>query len=78
MDTLDPKFGLPFSGGFSGDVGEFQLTDRPDGIPPSRIRFERRPDGSVNWQLALRAPDGESWRPLWLIDFRRAMQRQWR
>lgn len=71
MDTLDPKFGPPFSGDFSGDVGEFLLTDRPDGIPPSRMRFERQIDGSVDWQLALRTPDGESWQPLWFIEFRR-------
>lgn len=71
MDTLDPKFGPPFTGHFSGDVGEFLLTERPAGIPPSRMRFERRRDGSVDWQLALRTPDGESWQPLWLIDFRR-------
>jgi hypothetical protein len=72
IDTLDPKFGPPFTGHFSGDIGEFLLTERPAGIPPSRIRFERRMDGSVDWQLALRTPDGESWQPLWLIDFRRA------
>lgn len=72
MDTLEPRFGPPFSGGFSGDVGEFLLTDRPTGIPPSRIRFERQPDDSVDWQLALRTPDGESWQPLWFIEFRRA------
>lgn len=71
MDNLDPKFGPPYTGGFSGDVGEFLLTDRPAGIPPSRMRFERRIDGSVNWQLALRTPDGENWQPLWLIEFRR-------
>lgn len=74
MDTLDPKFGPPFSGGFSGDVGEFLLTDRPAGIPPSRIRFERQIDGSVDWQLALRTPDGESWQPLWFIDFQRVAE----
>ena len=71
MDTLDPKFGPPFNGSFSGDVGEFLLTDRPNGIPPSRIRFERQIDGSVDWQLALRTPDGENWQPLWLIEFQR-------
>lgn len=71
MHTLDPKFGPPFSGDFSGDVGEFLLTDRPAGIPPSRIRFERQIDGSVDWQLALRTPDGESWQPLWFIEFQR-------
>lgn len=74
MDTLDPKFGPPYTGGFSGDVGEFLLTERPAGIPPSRMRFERRIDGSVDWQLALRTPDGEGWQPLWLIDFRREDQ----
>jgi hypothetical protein len=72
MDDLDPKFGPPYTGGFSGDVGEFLLTDRPAGIPPSRMRFERKIDGSVNWQLALRTPDGRDWQPLWLIEFRRA------
>lgn len=71
MDTLDPKFGPPFSGGFSGDVGEFLQTDRPNGIPPTRIRFERQIDGSVDWQLALRTPDGENWQPLWFIEFER-------
>lgn len=71
MHTLDPKFGPPFTGSFSGDVGEFVLTERPAGIPPSRMRFERRIDGSVDWQLALRTPDGESWQPLWFIEFRR-------
>jgi hypothetical protein len=71
MDTLDPHFGLPFIGGFSGDVGEFLLTERPAGIPPSRIRFEREIDGAVNWQLALRTPDGENWQPLWFIEFQR-------
>lgn len=71
MDSLDPKFGPPYTGSFSGDVGEFLLTERPAGIPPSRIRFERQIDGSVDWQLALRTPDGERWQPLWLIEFRR-------
>jgi hypothetical protein len=71
IDTLDPKFGPPFTGAFSGDVGEFLLTKRPDGIPPSRIRFEREIDGVVHWQLALRTPDGKSWQPLWVIEFRR-------
>jgi hypothetical protein len=71
MDTLDPKFGPPFNGGFSGDVGEFLQTDRPSGIPPTRIRFERQIDGSVDWQLDLRTPDGESWQPLWFIEFER-------
>ncbi|HLT91245.1 MAG TPA: hypothetical protein VKZ85_09895 [Woeseiaceae bacterium] len=70
MHTLDPKFGPPYTGGFAGDVGEFVLTERPAGIPPSRMRFERRKDGTVDWQLALRTPDGENWQPLWLIDFR--------
>lgn len=71
MDTLDPKFGPPFTGGFSGHVGEFLLTDRPAGIPPSRIRFERKQDGAVHSQLALRTPDGKGWQPLWLIEYRR-------
>lgn len=71
MDTLDPKFGPPFAGGFSGDVGEFLQTDRPAGIPPSRMRFERQIDGTVDWQLALRTPDGENWQPLWFIEFQR-------
>jgi hypothetical protein len=71
MDTLDPGFGLPFSGGFSGSVGEFQLSERPEGLPPSKIRFESQPDGSVDWRLSLRERDGEGWRPLWLIEFRR-------
>lgn len=71
MDTLQPSFGLPFVGGFSGDIGEFLLTDRPGGIPPSRIRFERKIDGAVHWQLALRTSDEKGWRPLWLIEFNR-------
>lgn len=71
MDTLDPKFGLPFTGSFSGDVGEFLLTERPAGIPPSRIRFERKLDGAVHAQLALRTPDGKNWQPLWHIEYQR-------
>lgn len=71
MDTLDPSFGPPFTGKFSGDVGEFLLTERPSGIPPSRIRFERKIGGAVDWQLALRTPDGRGWQPLWLIEFSR-------
>ncbi len=71
MDTLDPKFGPPFTGSFSGDVGEFVLRERPAGIPPSRIRVERKIDGAVHWQLALRTPDGKSWQPLWFMESRR-------
>ena len=70
MDTLDPKFSLPFEGAFSGNVGEFLVTDRPAGRPPSRIRFERQPDDSVDWQLAIRTPDG-GWQPLWFMEFSR-------
>jgi hypothetical protein len=71
MDSLDPKFGPPFTGTFSGGVGNFLLTERPDGIPPGRIRFEPRSDGTVDWQLAVRTAAGESWQPLWFIRFRR-------
>jgi hypothetical protein len=70
MDSLDPRFGLPFVGRFSGNVGEFLLIDRPGGTPPRKIRFESQPDGSVDWQLALQGRD-EGWKPLWLINFRR-------
>ncbi len=71
MDTLDPKFGPPFTGSFSGHVGQFTLTDRPAGIPPSRIRFERTIDGAVHAQLALRTPDGKNWQPLWHVEYQR-------
>jgi hypothetical protein len=71
MDSLNPKFGPPFTGSFSGSIGNFLLTERPDGIPPGRIRFEPRSDGMVDWQLAIRTADGESWQPLWFIKFRR-------
>lgn len=71
MDTLDPKFGPPFNGEFSGVAGEFLLTDRPEGIPPSRIRFEPHTGGTVDWELAIATPDGKDWQPLWTIEFRR-------
>ncbi|MGH8193101.1 MAG: nuclear transport factor 2 family protein [Woeseiaceae bacterium] len=71
IDTLDPKFGAPFSGDFSGVAGEFVQSDRPAGIPPSRIRFEPHTEGTVDWELAIRTPDGKDWQRLWTIEFRR-------
>jgi hypothetical protein len=71
IDTLEPQFGPPFNGDFSGVAGEFLLTDQPPGIPPSRIRFEPHTEGTVDWEMAIATPDGKDWQRLWTIKFHR-------
>ena len=71
IDTLEGKFGPPFSGAFSGGSGEFLRVDPVGGTPPTRIRFMPLSETRVDWDLAIRASEEAGWQPLWSIEFTR-------
>lgn len=71
IDTLEGKFGPPFSGAFSGGSGEFLRVDPAGGTPPTRIRFMPLSEARVDWDLAIRASEEAGWQPLWSIEFTR-------
>lgn len=72
MDSLDPRFGEPFSGTFSDGKGVFTLEapGRDGAMSLRRITFTPRADGSVDWELAVRR-DGGEWVVLWTMHFTR-------
>ncbi len=71
IDTVGGSFGEPFEGTFDGDVGTF-VAAGDSARTPRRIRFTRRADGTVGWELAIRATSGGGWTPLWTMEFRPA------
>lgn len=73
MDSRDPRFGEPFTGSFADGRGVFTLEGAgPDGTTSlRRITFAPRPDGSVDWELAVRRAGG-TWVVLWTMHFTRA------
>ena len=73
LDDMDPALGEPFVGGFEEGSGTFtRTTTGPDGVERfSRIRFERRADGVVEWSLATSRDAGESWTTLWSMHMTR-------
>jgi hypothetical protein len=72
MDSRHPRFGPPFCGRFAGGRGDFvQERETPAGTRRTRIRFSETGDGGVRWELAIGAPEGASWTPLWVMDMKR-------
>jgi hypothetical protein len=65
IDEKSPRFAAPFIGGFKGDQGIFfQEGAKRRG----RIRFIRRRDGTIHWDLATSPSAGDAWRMLWEMD----------
>lgn len=73
MDSRAPRFGVPYSGGFDGDRGEFfRLSETPRGERTDRITFSDITPDSVMWELAVSGDGGQTWTTLWTMEMRRA------
>jgi hypothetical protein len=68
MDTFNPQFGEPYSGGFTEGRGEFfRNWSTPQGARTGRITFSDITRDSVHWELATSSDDGASWTTLWVM-----------
>ena len=67
IDGKSLDFGAPFAGNFEGKNGVFiqDGTDRR-----GRIRFNRRENGTVYWDLATSPRGSNEWRTLWEMEMR--------
>lgn len=65
IDSKSRRFATPFVGEFAGQEGIFY---QEGANRRGRIRFTRRTDGTVHWDLATLRADTDTWQMLWEMD----------
>lgn len=72
MDSRHPVFGVPYTGNFKSNKGEFYRTwETPQGMREGRITFNKTGKDSVKWKLAVSRDEGKNWTTLWIMDMQR-------